>query len=166
MLKANPHTFLQPLKVARFVARLAPALVTLGLAACNLPEKADVEPFSDPVVRQRTEVGEVLGSLEILVGRSIEVSGLVSDLGRTELRWWGFDIGDGNDVALVCYERNWHPGRRGLVHQLLRLAAAQHQEVRVSGKLIAGPRLELDWVEYDGVKYDTDIPDTGLGTVY
>ena len=84
-------------------------LLTIG---CNLSaEKTDVEPYSDPEVLQQIEVEQILNSVGALNGRNIEVSGLVSDLGRNGLRWWGFQIGDGGEHELPCYERNWHSQR-------------------------------------------------------
>ena len=145
---------------------LFPMLASLIMTGCNLSaERPDLEPYSDPEVLEQIEVGQILNSVAMLNGRNIEVSGLVSNLGRNGLRWWGFQIGDGGEHELPCYERNWHSQRRGLLHQLLRLAAAEQRKIRVAGKLSPGPRLELDWIEYDGIKYDTDAPDTLHGTV-
>ncbi len=134
----------------------------LSLSACNKATlRNDLEPYIDPDVIQRMQVTEIVGAKDSLEGRMIEISGLVTHLGATGLRWWGFRLGDAND-DILCYEVRWHYGQRGLLHQLLRHAASEKRPVRVAGRLHPGLRVELDWVEFDGIKYDTDAPGSNV----
>jgi len=140
-------------------------LVVFSLSACNQQTlREDVEPYTDPDVLRLIQVGEIVRNAAVLEGRDIEISGVITGLGKNYLRWWNFQLSDVENPALTitCFESEWHAQRRGLEHQLLRIARAEKREIRVAGRLRAGLMLEIDWLEFDGVKYDTDrvAPDT------
>lgn len=139
----------------RYFYVLAGLIVTGGCNEATI--RNDLEPYADPDVIRRTQVSEIIGSRETLEGRMIEISGTVTRLGSAGLRWWSFRLGDA-DKDVICYEVGWHYAQRGLLHQLLRHAASESRPIRVAGRLNPGLRLELDWVEFDGIKYDTDKP--------
>lgn len=144
----------------------APLLtLALGLGACRPGVPTD-EPlaYTDPEILKRLQVGAIVRNADALEGRMIEASGLVTGVGENHLRWWNFQLTDAEDpdLTISCYEEQWHAQRRGLVHQLLRHAKAERRPIRIAGRMQPGLLVELDWVEYDGVKYDTDRRGAGI----
>lgn len=99
---------------------------------------------------------QILASAKRLQDRPVRTSGYPDRVGRGGSRWWRFTLRSG-DAAVVCYELRWHSGRHGLVQQLLRHAEVEGQPVRVAGRLQQGARIELDWIEVYGQRFDTDV---------
>ena len=127
------------------------ALLLTGCATHAIsPDDADRQPIKATLANIREDP-------QRYERRRVLVAGKVNYRASRPSGRWGFDLFDDAGNALRCYE--WNHPRQGpfAVGILLRKASYEHGELLVAGYLTRGGDLELDWVEYADVRFDTDV---------
>ena len=73
---------------------------------------------------------------------------------------------DEESSFLYCYEKRYRADVWIWPLNAVRQAAYHEKELTVVGKFQKGMTLELDWIEYDGQRFDTDFLPQGYSTIY
>ncbi len=148
----------------RLFKTITSVALLLWVAGCAGPVvKTDLETylenpgdFEGKQVIFITEISSVVDDLDAYRGKRVELSGNVEYVGFWASSYWNFLLKDGDDVSIKCYERNYHHYAWIMPVNAMKRAERDNGIVTVVGRVESGPKLELDWIEYEGQEYNTD----------
>lgn len=120
--------------------------------------QAPVEQGMGPGQPLRPLIADLIDQPEKFAKRYVVVTGWLEDAAhRYNGGRWGFDLRDEQGAGIRCYERDYRRGAPFPVRHLLRRAGYHERPIEVAGWVDGGGRLELDWIEYAGIRVDTDL---------
>ncbi len=145
-------------------------VLSISLLACTPLVKTDLkslnanpDEYKGKRVVVTTDLKSVVEKPEDYLGKKIELTGYVKTNGFRRTGDWGFILKDEEERSVRCYEREYRIRSWNMPSMALRRAARQNGQVTVVGKLEKDLEIELDWIEYEGLHYDTDyIPYTAF----
>ncbi|RLA93934.1 MAG: hypothetical protein DRG25_03570 [Deltaproteobacteria bacterium] len=139
-------------------------VLSLILNSCAPLVKTDLQSLKDnpekyqgKIVIITTDIKSVFEAPEAYLGKKIELKGYVEYKGFRELRNWNFILKDKEGRSIRCYEREYRVEAWIIPVMAIRKAARNNQQLTVVGKLQKGLKIELDWIEYEGLTIDTDF---------
>ena len=89
-------------------------------------------------------------------GKTVELSGYVELGNFWKTDGWRFILKDEAGRQVRCYEREYRVTGWIMPEMALRQAAQKKEKVTVSGKVEKNKIIELDWIEYQNQRFDTD----------
>jgi hypothetical protein len=146
-----------------FFAYLA---IVLGLFGCASQPivKTDLDNFNKNIDSYQGKEVIITTDLENLfedpkpyVNRKLELRGYVEYNGFNSFRAWNFMLKDEEGRSLRCYERSYRLEAWSMPVAAIRKAEEEQLEITIVGKLELGQNVELDWIEVDGQRFNTDI---------
>lgn len=130
-------------------------VLVAGSAACSV---GGIQEGMGPAAPLRPALQELAQDPGRFADRYVIVTGMVDDRAyRNDGGRWGFDLMGDGDAVVRCYERHFRQGGPFPVTHLLRRAGHEAGLVEVAGWAHGDGRLELDWIDYAGMRVDTDV---------
>ena len=115
----------------------------------------DPEKYQGKEVIITTDLKSLVENPAPYLGRKIELRGYV-EYGLRRFGDWTFVLKDEEGRAITCYEREYRIRAWIIPTMAVRRAERNDEKITVVGMLQGDPRIELDWIEYDGEIIDTD----------
>lgn len=140
------------LVVAVLLAGCASAPVVVGYDEY----RTDPERYREADAIVRTDLATLLASGEALAGRKVELSGPVDYRGHAGFFYWHFYLTGPGEQRVRCYEREYRVDSWVFARNLVRRADSDAGTATVNGRYKGPFGIELDWIEYDGQRLDTD----------
>ena len=139
-------------------------VLSLILNSCAPMIKTDLQSLKDnpekyqgKIVIITTDIKSVFEAPEAYLGKKIELKGYVEYKGFREFRNWNFILKDKEGRSIRCYEREYRVEAWIIPVMAIRKAARNNEQLTVVGKLQKGLKIELDWIEYEGLIIDTEF---------
>lgn len=139
-------------------------VVGVGASGCQGPlVRTDLdtftknpEEFKGKMVLVTTDLARLIDNQEAYCKKKVELTGYVEYLGHRGVSDWGFLLKDEAGRSVLCHEQNYRIEAWNMPVTILRRAEREHGVVTVVGEVERGPRIELDWIEYQDLHLDTD----------
>ena len=138
--------------------------ILLSTSGCTPVVKTDLESFAKNPGRYRdkeviivTDLARLVETPDTYLGRKVALKGYVVYKGFWGSNYWNFILKDENGNAIKCFERNYRVDAWLWPVVAVKRAERAKQLLTVVGKVEMGPKIELDWIEYEGMHIDTDL---------
>jgi len=148
----------------KFLVWIIGLFVFISVLSCAPLVKTDLKSFNEDPEKYRgkeviftTDLKGVVENPTPYLGRKIELTGYVHEYGFIGFGHWNFMLKDEEGRSVRCYERKYRVDAWIMPVLAVRRAEKNNEQVTVVGKLQQGLKIELDWVEYKGQKFDTDF---------
>ncbi len=121
------------------------------------------EGYSEPIGRNSiviimTDMESVMDDPEPYTGRTVEMSGYVSERSFEGANDWNFILEDASANSINCYKWGSNDTDLTELEIALRQAATDGEEITVLGKFTKGKMIELESIEAMGKTYETNKP--------
>ena len=144
-----------------FIIRI---ILLFSISGCTPVVKTDLkslnenpEQYRDKEVIVVTDLARVVEDPDAYRGRRVELTGYVAYKGFWASNYWNFILKDETGASIKCFERNYRVDAWLRPVVAVRRAEREKQLLNVVGKVEMGPKIELDWIEHEGVHIDTDF---------
>ena len=149
--------------------RVSAIVLPLSLFCCAPLVKTDLkslnenpEEYHGKRVVVTTDLRSIVEKPEDYLGKKIELTGYVKYNGFRDFSHWNFLLKDEEGRSVRCYEREYRLDAWIWPVVALRRAEKKNEQLTIVGKLHKGLEIELDWIEYEGVKINTDHKPPGF----
>lgn len=138
--------------LAALVAGCASAPVVVDYAEY----RTDPQRYREADAVVRIDLATLLASGEALAGRKVELSGPVDYRGHTGFFYWHFYLIGPGEQRVRCYEREYRIESWVVPRTFVQRANSDRGTLTVNGRYEPPLGIELDWIAYDGQRFDTD----------
>jgi hypothetical protein len=149
----------------KFIALLIGSFfLSASLSACGPMIKTDLKSLNENPEKYKgkrvivtTNLKSVVDSPEAYLGKRIELAGYVRATRFEEPNEWSFILEDKSERSIKSYVEGYEDANL-IMHELaLGKAVKENELVTVVGEFQKGPRLELEWIEAEGLEYNIYI---------
>ncbi|MEC9340878.1 MAG: hypothetical protein VX663_05310 [Pseudomonadota bacterium] len=134
------------------------SILLAGLLSLTGCATGVVQQGMGPAQPQRPALTDLAQRPQQYAGQYVVVSGrLEHNAYRSGGGRWGFDLLNEDGSGIRCFERAYRRDSPFPVRQLLRRAGHEAGAIEVAGWVDKSGRLELDWIEYAGMRVDTEF---------
>ena len=139
-------------------------ILLFSISGCTPVVKTDLkslnenpEQYQDKEVIVVTDLASVVETPHAYRGRKVELKGYVEYKGFWASNYWNFILKDETGTSIKCFERNYRVDAWLRPVVTVKRAEREKQLLTVVGNVEMGPKIELDWIEYEGEHIDTDL---------
>jgi len=150
--------------MGKFLLAILAIAFSLSMLGCAPVVKTDLESlnqnpekFEGKEVIVATDLASLVESPSRYLGKRVEVQGYVEYKGFWAASYWNFILKDEAGNFTKCFERHYRVDAWMRPVAAVRRAEREKQLLTVVGQVETGPKIELDWIEYEGETIDTDL---------
>ena len=138
-------------------------ILSFGLFCCAPMVKTDLkslrenpQEYEGKMVVVTTDLRSLAEKPEDYLGRKVELTGFVEYNGFRNFHYWNFLLKDEEGRSVRCYEREYRVYAWLWPVVTVKRAERETGPLTIVGKLHPNLRIELDWIEYEGIHINTD----------